>query len=199
MAGHPRRHRPLPGAQDVRYGRYQRDAGIRPEQRVRQRLYQQRHHRLLLHLHGEFLREPPHSSAVRLHALLHPGERGQGAGHHCPGNPGDGGRPGLAGIRQSDGVPVQGQPRPGAGGGIGGEHPADHPPDPIRLPQGVLYAVQHGSGVRGKRGAGPGGGRSGRDPARRGRSRHRPGLRPGGIPLPRQAGGGCPPRSGHPL
>ena len=44
------------------------------------------------------------------------------------------------------------QPRPHLSGRLGGEHPPDHGPDPVRLPQSVLHAGQHVPGGSGRRG-----------------------------------------------
>ena len=90
----------------------------------------------------------------------------------------------MAGIPPDDAGPVPPQSRAAVCGRVRGEHPPDHGPDPVRLPQGVLYPRQHVPGGGGRRG--PGGGRPGRPggsaPGKR--PRHPPGLWPGGGPDP---------------
>ena len=46
------------------------------------------------------------SPLLRVHSLVYPGERGQGAGDHRPGDPHGGGRSGQPGVLRPDGVPV---------------------------------------------------------------------------------------------
>ena len=145
VAGYPRRHRPLSGAQDVRHRRRQRHAGPGPERGRAQRLHQQRRYRLLFRLHRAFLRQSPDFAVLRVRPLLHRRERGEGTGHHRPGDRHDRGQPRVAGLSPDDAGPVPPQSRPPVRGRVRGEHPPDHRPDPVRLPQGLLYPRQYGA------------------------------------------------------
>ena len=53
---------------------------------------------VLLRLHRAFRRKPAHPALLRLRALLHAGERGQGTRHHRAGDPHDRGRARLARV-----------------------------------------------------------------------------------------------------
>ncbi|CAN4031466.1 DUF4375 domain-containing protein, partial [Dysosmobacter welbionis] len=129
--------------------------------------------------------------------LFHGGERGQGAGHHRPGDPHDRGQPRLAALHPDDAGPVPEEHCPHLYRRDGGEYLPHHSGDAVRLPQGILHPLQHDFDSGGQRGSGPCGGPGPADPTPGGRACDPPGLRPGTRPGggkgdPHGHGGLCP-------
>ena len=107
-------------------------------------------------------------AVLRLYPLFHGGERGQGAGHHRPGDPHDRGQPRLATLHPDDAGPVPEEHCPHLYRRDGGEYLPHHSGDAVRLPQGILHPLQHDFDSGGQRGSGPCGGPGPADPTREG-------------------------------